>query len=64
MLVVSQSDVPSSSHSEIPMSPMSPMSECDSTVFSEGNLTTTDSKEEKPESGIEQTFFQNGTCVS
>ena len=42
---------------------MSPMSECDSTVFSEGYLTTSDSKDEKHEHG-EGTFFQNGTCAN
>ena len=44
------------------MSPMSlPMSECDSTVFSEGYLATTlDRKDEKRQHGIADTSFQNG----
>ena len=53
-----QSDVPSSSQSTVPMSPMS---ECDSTVFSEGSLATIkDIKDGKNQHGIEQTSFQNG----
>ena len=52
---VSQSDVPSSSHTDVPMSPMS---EYDSTVFTEGHLATT--LDRKNQHGIEQTSFQNG----
>ena len=39
---------------------MSPMSECDSTVFSEGYFATSDNKDEHGEG----TFFQNGTCAN
>lgn len=40
---------------------MSPMSECDSTVFTEGQLATTLDRKNQP--SIEETPFQNGVFL-